>query len=130
MRFTAILILASVCVSSLVPRGFMPGDLTRGQFLIVCPEGLGELFATEHLAGPHHHQHTHGHASAPEPASGAAADNCDFADALTPVMHLASVATFIAPPRTVSTRFKPPHGRIDPSRLVWTEHARAPPIAV
>ncbi|MEL6302852.1 MAG: hypothetical protein AAFR07_14550 [Pseudomonadota bacterium] len=124
-RVTASLVLLGVCLSALVPRGFMPGDIARGQFLIVCPEGL-EGFWQHH---DHSHGHAHGHAEAMAPVQ-AGADNCDFADTLTPVLHLGSASSLEPVAQLSQGRYERNHANVRPSQPLWITRARAPPHIV
>jgi len=121
VRVTASLVLFGVCLSALVPRGFMPGDIARGQFLIVCPEGLE--------GSSQHHDHSHGHAEAMAPVQ-AGADNCDFADTLTPVLHLGSASSLEPVAQLSQGRYERNHANVRPSQPLWITRARAPPHIV
>lgn len=89
-RFSTLVALL-VLIQSIYPSGFMPGSISDGSFITLCPEGLPTAFIGGHQDNhAHHRAHDLSHdlsheESAQQPAP---IDNCELVSALDQPCHL------------------------------------------
>lgn len=45
----------ALVLRALIPVGYMPGNLTAGEFMVLCPSGLSGELILQAIGGEHHH---------------------------------------------------------------------------
>ncbi len=116
------LLLLALLAQTLVPAGFMPGRISDGQFLQLCPEGLSPQVMAALLGDAHHHHHQH-HGD-----SHSVVADCELGEALS-LDAATSALTLAAHPGPASTG--PIHVQAFALRnLTHNYRIRAPPTTV
>lgn len=69
---TSAALFVALAMRSLIPLGYMPGNLLTGEFMVLCPSGGGALFLGDGAA--HRHASHAGHASTANPEQIAGVD--------------------------------------------------------
>ena len=109
----------ALILQSLAPAGYMPGSLSAGWPVVLCPEGLPAGF----LEHPHSH-HNHDNASATDES----VQYCPLGSAIDKTSTVLAVALLLADARLeyANTSFQ---GAIFTRRTFHNHNPRAPPRA-
>ena len=125
-RILSYLLLGTLLLRVAVPVGLMPGDLSDGWYLQICPDGLSPAAMQVFMGDEHHHHHHHDHHQG-EDSESANPVFCDLGAGFASALIDSSATTVVVLNPSVDFQRTWLGHRLT-SSTSWRAPARAPPL--